>query len=334
MKIVFGGKNMRTQSLVKKCLAYTIILVLMGTSAIALIEPNDRPTMSKARTGLHESSRDQTELRYYDPNTLSTVIGVTCQDIYWKTAIRLTHTELAPYNTWNITQVIIGFGEDYAEGPMTVRIYIYDKGTETHPGDIIVDDTTAVLNGTALIPVNLLTPVSLVGHDEIWVAVEWHQISDGVHYAFIDAGPHVEGKGDWLYLNNVWHSLYADSGGMINGNWALGAVVEGHWSTTLGIGDINGPLGIQTEVQNTGASVAYNISWSLAVKGGILGIVDKTATGTSTILHAGEAIPISIPVFLGFGKIRIEISTQASNAAEVTETKSAFLLGPLVIGIT
>jgi hypothetical protein len=320
---------MRMKSHLRKGLAYTLVLVLMGTSAIALIEPYDSPTIMKAATELHESSRDQIELRYYDPNTLSNVLGVTCQDIYWKEAIRLTQTELAPYSTWNITQVIIGFGEDEYEGPMNVTIYIYDKGTATWPGDIIVNDTAAILNGTALIPVNLKTPVSLAGHDEIWVAVEWHQITDGVHYAFVDAGPAVHGKGDWIWLNNVW----TETQGSLDNNWALGAVVEGHWSTTLGIGDVKGPLGLKTEVQNTGNVAAHNVVWSLAVKGGILGMVNKTASGTATTLYAGGTIPISMPVFLGFGKISIVSTARADNAPEVTVSKSAFLLGPLLYGI-
>jgi hypothetical protein len=38
-------------------------------------------------------------------------------------------------------------------------------------------------------------------------------------------------------------------------------------------------------------------------------------------------------MFIGFGKISIVITATADNAVAVSITKSAFLLGPLVVGI-
>jgi hypothetical protein len=214
--------------MLKKGLAVGIILLFLGTAITALGEPSDAIlTQTNAVIGFHETSRDQIELHYYDPYTLSSVIGVDAGAV-WKEAIRLTHTELAPYSTWTLTKVVIGFNEDPNEGPMNVTIFIYDNGTSTYPGNLIVDDTWAVLNRTDLITVPLTTPVSLAGHTELWVAVQWTQKVDLTHYAFVDAGPAVIGKGDWIHLNNVWQEIHSS----IDSNWALGAIVEGEHTPT------------------------------------------------------------------------------------------------------
>jgi len=312
----------------RKYIAIGIVL-LFATMMLEL--SNAMFIKAEATNGLHESSRDQIELKYYDPNTLIYICGWVEPPGLWKEAIRLTQTELAPYRTWNLTQVVIGFGENPSQGPMNVRIYVYEKGNATHPGSIIVNDTTATLNGTSLITVPLVTPVSLADHDEIWVAVEWIQTDWMTHdYAFVDAGPAVKGKGDWIFFyNNLWQELQP----ALDSNWALGAVVEGQGLAPLEITNIKGPIGVKADIQNTGNVDALNVAWSIVVNGGILGRVNETGTGTDATLVAHGTLPISEPLFIGFGNINIVIRAQATNAVAVTETKSAFLLGPFVIRI-
>jgi hypothetical protein len=327
-----------SRKLLKAGIVMCLAALFVGTSTAAMVQPTNMLVAStKATTGIQQSTRDQIELHYYDPNTLSSVVGIQggTPPYHWKTAIRLTQDELSPYMNWNITQVVVGFGEDYAEGPMNVTIIIYAKGTATHPGSVIVQDTWAILNGTALITVPLKTPVSLSvsGRDEVWVAISYTQNVDMTHYAFIDAGPHVEGKGDWTYLNNVWQSLYAGSQGTIDGNWAIGAIVEGQGLATLAIANIKGPTGIKADVQNTGDVDATSVVWSIAVKGGILGMINRTASGTEATIAAHGTLAVSVPMFFGLGKISIVIKAKAQNAQEITASKSAFVLGPLVIGI-
>jgi hypothetical protein len=323
---------MRTNSLFRKGLPVIVVVLLIGTAIYVMAEPLDPSLIkTKATIGLQGFSRDQVELRYYDPNTLIGVMGgPSGSPQTWRTAIRLTQTELDPYNTWNLTKVVIGFGEDSNEGPVNVTIIIYDNGTPTNPGVIIVDDTNAILNGTRLITVPLVTPVALAGHTELWVCVQWIQKQVMTHYAFFDAGPAVRGKGDWIYINSGWSELYQ---WWDDYNWAIGAIVEGQWSTTLTLGNITKvPFGFDTEVQNTGDVDALNVTWSFTVLGGILGH-HKTATGTDATLIAHGTLPISVHLFIVFGKIAIAIDAQATNAAEVSVRKSAFLLGPFLFGI-
>jgi hypothetical protein len=323
-----------SRNLLKAGIVVCLAALFIGTSTAAMVEPTSVTFgQVKAATGVKQSSRDQIELRYYDPDMLNNVVGIQngVPPYIWKSAIRLTQTELAPYKTWNITQVVIGFGEDPNEGPMNVTIYIYQKGTATHPGSVIVHDTWAILNGTQLITVPLVTPVSLspTGRDEVWVAVQWTQNVDLTHYAYIDDGPAVVGKGDFIYLNNVWQEIHSS----IDSNWALGAIVEGQGLAQIALANIKGPIGIKADVQNTGDVDATNVAWTMTVKGGILGRVNKSATGSDTLLAAHATLPISVPLFIGFGKINIVITAKASNAQEVTATKTAFLLGPIVLGV-
>jgi hypothetical protein len=156
----------------------------------------------------------------------------------------------------------------------------------------------------------------------------------GVYYAWLDTttGPHVPQKGDFYYLNNAWGEIYT-GGADYDGNWGIGAIVEGSGLAELSIGNIKGPMGIKADISSIGVNDANNVQWSITVTGGLLKKVNKTATGTVATLAAGASTPISLGTFIGFGKINIAITVKAQNSLEVTAAKSAFLLGPFVIGI-
>ncbi len=176
-------------------------------------------------------------------------------------------------------------------------------------------------------------PLNLISIKELWVAVEWYDIGCGP-YAWLDTttGPHVPQKGDWCYLNNAWGEIYT-GGADYDGNWGIGAIIEGTNHTELLIGNIKGPTGIKTDVSNIGESDAHNVQWSITVTGGILKHIDATASGTMATLAAGASTPISLRTFIGFGKINIGVNAKAQNANEVLATKTAFLLGPFVVRI-
>jgi hypothetical protein len=326
----------------KAGIAICIAVLFVGTSAAAI--PNTPEKISFASTEktatLYGPTRDEVELKYYMPDGLSQSIGIQggTGPYIWKTAIRLTQDEMAAYTDWTMTKVNVAF--DYDNGltvPMDIKIYIYDKGTTpTKPGAVIVSDTTATLDVSDIITVPLVTPVNLSGHDELWVAVEWTQIDPGpgVYYAVLDTltGPAVDQKGDFYFLNNAWGEIQT-GGAEYDGNWGIGAIIEGAGLAELSIGNIKGPMGIKADVSNIGVNDANNVQWSIFVTGGLLKMVNKTATGTAATLAAGASTPASLATFIGFGKISIVITATAQNANAVSATKSAFLLGPFVIGI-
>jgi hypothetical protein len=331
-----------TKKFLKAGIVMCIAVLFIGTSAAAITQAPQKLSFASTTQAMTSGSpsRDEVELKYYMEEGLSTVIGIEggTGPYIWKTAIRLTQDEMAAYTDWTMTAVNVAMSYDNGlTQPMDVRIYIYDKGTtSTKPGAVIVSDTTASLDSTAVHTIPLVTPVNLSGHEELWVAVEWTQYDPGpgVYYAWLDTvtGPHVPMKGDFYFLNNVWGEIYT-GGANYDGNWGIGAIIQGEGLAELSIGNIAGPIGVKAEVQNTGTVDANNVAWSIEVTGGILKMVNKSETGTSPSLVSGGALPISVGMFLGLGKISIHIAAEATNALSVSTTKSAFVLGPLVIGI-
>lgn len=145
-------------------------------------------------------------------------------------------------------------------------------------------------------------------------------------------GPAVDGKGDWIYLNSAWSETQT-FGPDFDGNWGIGAIVEGEGLAELSIGNVKGPMGVKADVSNIGGNDATNVEWTMKATGGLLKRVNASGTGTSPSLTAGASLPISLGGFIGFGKITIVITAKAQNAIETSATKSAFLLGPFVLGI-
>lgn len=330
-----------TKKFLKAGLVMCIAALFIGTSAVAItINPEKIAFASTKKTAnLTNPTRDEVELKYYDEANLDQVIGLSggTPPYIWKSAIRLTQDEMAPYADWNLTKVNVAFSADNGQAEIDVQIFIYDKGTSsTKPGAVIVSDTTAHLDTTGVTTIPLTTPVDLAGHEEIWVAVQWTQTEagPGVYYAWLDtlSGPHVTDKSDFCNLGSGWTQLHIALPSA-DGRWGIGAIVEGAGLAELSIGNIKGPMGIKADVSNIGANVANNLEWSIAVTGGILKKVDKSNTGTAATLAAGASTPISLGTFIGFGKISIVITAKAQNALEVSATKSAFLLGPFVLSI-
>jgi len=312
-----------------------VLFVGMSTTAIGATPEKATFVSTKKTATISDPSREEIELKYYNPDDLTNSVGLTggSPPFTWKSGIRLTQDELAAYSDWTLTSVVVGADCDNGQPEIDVRIYIYNEGTHKKPGSIITKNTTYHFSASELATIPLVDPVPLTGHNELWVAVEWTQLESGTYIAVGDSGPHIYGKSDWTYMNAAWQSVYNASSGTIDTNWAIGAVVEGAGIAELSILNIKGPIGINADVKNIGVNNASNLEWSIAVTGGLLKLVNKTATGTAASLAAGATEPISLGMFFGFGKISIVIIARASNAVEVSTTKSAFLLGPLVIGI-
>ena len=71
----------------------------------------------------------------------------------------------------------------------------------------------------------------------------------------------------------------------------------------------NGGLGISVVVTNKESANLTNVTWKLQVKGGILGLINKTVNGTVDI-KAGESKTFSTGMLLGFGSLSISASVE------------------------
>lgn len=272
--------------------------------------------------------RDEEEISYYDPDTLTSAVGIQggTAPYYWQSAIRLTQDELATYDGWDLIAVTVAHSaEEYAEH--WGEIIIYGEGTATAPGAQITNESY-YFDTSQFYRVDLTTPVPLSDHNEIWVACSWESWEPD-HCAYIDQGPAVIGKGDWIYLNSVWQEIH-DS---IDSNWGMGAIVEGEGKAELSITNIGGPIGVSADVKNIGGVAASDVEYSISVTGGLLSLIDKSVSGTAAELAPNGVATVKSGLIFGLGKITIEITANAANTAEVTETVTGTVLGPLVIGI-
>ena len=326
----------------RKWLAIGIILLFMESYIIPVMAQDTMNTpfvsMTKTMTPASSSSRGETELKYYNEQNLSIPMSIPCgSPITWQTAIRLTQLEIAPYMNWTITKINVAFYGESACKSIDIRIYIYENGTPTHPGNLIVNDTAYTLDTTGVTTISLLTSVNLCDYEIVWIAVEWYQVQSqpGLYYAWMDtlSGPAVDGKGDWYSQNNIW-SETQNGGPDYDGNWGISAIIEGEGVTELAIGDISGPLGLRTNVSNIGADDAMDLQWSILLTGGLFNHINMTTTGTKTLLAVGESLPIHSRVPFGFGKITIMITAKATNTLQISITRNAFVVGPFVLKIT
>ena len=100
----------------------------------------------------------------------------------------------------------------------------------------------------------------------------------------------------------------------------------------LEIGTITGGFGVKAVIKNTGTGAATNVDWTIALDGKLV-FLGKSSTGTiASIAAAGES-SIKSKFILGFGKTNIVVSATCDEGATAELTKTAFVLGPLVIGV-
>ncbi|MCK4595230.1 hypothetical protein KAT73_00480, partial [candidate division WOR-3 bacterium] len=149
----------------------------------------------------------------YDNNAVGLTAGGT-----YEAGIRITPTELAGYDGWQIASVIF-YHHEAATHACAAKIY--EGGTPTWPGALITEEPYSA-SGTGWHRIYLTTPVMLDTGNDIWVSVEVTHAA-GEYPIGIDAGPAVQGKGDWIYYSGGWEEMWPIP---LDYNWILGAVVE------------------------------------------------------------------------------------------------------------
>ena len=310
------------------------ILVLSSLGVIADTSGETSFASSESSAVLGNLPRDEFEIHYYNPDTLNHVIGASggTPPYYWYSAVRFTQDELWLWELWKIVKVLVFLSCDNGQTELWATLTIWGEGTSTQPGSIIYEDDTLYFDATGFHIIEIDTPIALDDHEEIWIGIEWEQTAEDARIAFADDGPAVDGKGDWVSSDGgaSWQELQNYG---IDYNWGMGAIVGGYHPPSLSIKNVRGPIGVKADVKNIGCGCAYNLEWDITVTGGILGMVDKSFSGTRKELPVDATEAISSDLFFGFGNVYIEITADSDNGEEVTVLKKAFLLGPFVFGI-
>jgi len=314
-----------------------LIATFLVISTVAMADTS-KPTLSseKINTAFASPLMGETELKYYtSEEDLSYVIGVGggTPPYYWASAIRLTQDEMMDYQSWNLTKVVVYLSCD-TQPEVYADLVIYGEGTPTQPGKEIYRKDDLYFDATSRYEIDIDAPIPLSEHNEIWIAMWWTQTIEGPGIPYTDTGPAVDQKGDWVNIGSGWIELQQAGNPPLDYNWGMGGIIECEGSyTTLGITEPTGPIGVKTGIKNTGESTAENVTYELTVKGGILGLINKTITGTVTALDVNKEEPISTGLIFGLGRIDITITADADNADPVSKSYSGLVLGLFVLGI-
>jgi len=91
---------------------------------------------------------------------------------------------------------------------------------------------------------------------------------------------------------------------------------------------------VSVEIRNIGDADATSVVWSISVKGGIFKRIDHRSTGTiDTLPRQTGATVVTDRIPLGFGRLEITVTVQASEGEAVTQTAQGFKLFFFVVGV-
>lgn len=171
---------------------------------------------------------------------------------------------------------------------------------------------------------------------------EWDDPVDGSSQSFdyyfttfITSGEYTQGEAHQkalreMYTNGLWYKIKFEmfEWGALWGNPDLGIdpIVD---LPVIEIGDIKSGLSkIDIIVSNVGTADATNVYWSIAIKGGVFGLVDNTTKGIIETLAIGDEATIQTDkIVFGLGYTEIIILTTFNRA----KTEGGILLGPFLI---
>ena len=89
-------------------------------------------------------------------------------------------------------------------------------------------------------------------------------------------------------------------------------------------------VGNKVILRNIGDADAYATSLIIEIKGGLIGLIDKTTEHMIGILPVSEETVFGYPFIFGLGRITITISAIAGNANELTAIIKGFAIGPFI----
>lgn len=149
-------------------------------------------------------SRDGEETIAFHDGHIIEGLGPSFLRYEWQAAVRITPQELEPYEGWEIIAGRFYHWENHTnEGVLK----IYDEGTVTTPGELIGSEPYSV-SGIGWRRINLTTPVPVDASRDVWTSFLIVKNDTADYPMGMDGGPAVDGKGDWVSINdNEWREL-------------------------------------------------------------------------------------------------------------------------------
>ncbi len=175
-----------------------------------------------------------TDSLYYGDLMYFNAIGLTAGGTFeW--AIRLTPTELGPH----VGTKLVAMKFWHHTGDLNNQIKIYGNGTPTSPGALLHSEPyTSTGSPQTWVFVPFSDSLDITASGDLWVSVEGTHVA-GTHPAGCDAGPAVDGKGDWIYAG-TWDELQNYG---FDYNWLIVAFVDaGPVDHDVGVASYDSPV--------------------------------------------------------------------------------------------
>ena len=94
---------------------------------------------------------------------------------------------------------------------------------------------------------------------------------------------------------------------------------------------MGGVLGVKALIQNTGDTDLSDITWTITVKGGLLGMINRTRTALIPELRAGKSkIALLLPI-IGVGAIEVMVTATMPNMNIIKMTRQGVVLGSVCL---
>lgn len=117
--------------------------------------------------------------------------------------------------------------------------------------------------------------------------------------------------------------------------------LDSQWSETvtlhivgpiLDVVSIRGGLSkVITVLENIGDGDTTDVDWSISVKGGQFGLINRTASGKIDDFPVSEKIKINCKMIMGFGKVEVSIKASSSTSNIINLKLNGLVLGFLVL---
>jgi hypothetical protein len=292
-------------------LAVVGILVLCGLQAVASpfdkTETNDLPWETSQQVALFPDDLDQSQelMNWFGP--------------------------IGSGPLWGYYNYIIAQSFTPTKNLLTkVELMIGRNASTTYPVTVAI---RSALNGSDL------TSITLPAADITMENFSWEEfdfadimVTPGdTYYIVASTANHTENWYLWgaymvnVYLNGtIFFSVNDETTWEEEPDGDLTFRTYGSMATTLDM-EFTGGMGVTINTKNVGVIDAINVKTSVAISGGILGLINISNSLDTAILAPGDLAPLKMQPF-GLGPITIFVTAYADNAVEVTKTAAGFVL--------
>ncbi len=150
---------------------------------------------------------------HYNTGVPNNSIGLTSGGDF-DVAIRFPASALQDYAGMSLQAIKL-----WPADPATYTLKVWTGGNATAPGPQAVTQPFTVTTYDEWLTVNLDSPVSITGNEELWFGYNVVHVAD-YHPAGCDPGPAVDGFGNMIFNSGAWSTLLALSASL-NYNWAV-----------------------------------------------------------------------------------------------------------------